>query len=104
MVLPEPFGPRKPEISPLATRMSTVTNRIARPNPLGPEQSWCLRFLRSFYWRLDRVMPKGWSKGTSDRWKQTIEDRVHGYYAQSNRRTAEVTGFDLRSMGYDLGE
>ena len=91
-------------LSPLATRMSTVTNRIARPNPLGPEQSWRLKFLRSFYWRLDRVMPKSWSKGTSERWKQTIADRVRGYYAESNRRTAELTGFDLQSMGYDLGE
>lgn len=91
-------------LSPLATRMSTVTNRVARPNPLGPEQSWRLKFLRSFYWRLDRLMPKAWSNATSDRWKRTIEERVRGLYADSNRRTAELTGFDLQSMGYDLGE
>jgi len=90
-------------LSPLATRMSTVTNRIARPNPIGPEQSWRLRFLRSFYWRLDRVMPKSWSNATSERWKRTIEERVRGLYAESNRRTAQLTGFDLKSMGYDLG-
>ncbi len=91
-------------LSPLATRMSTVTNRFARPNPIGPEQSWRLKFLRSFYWRLDRVMPKAWSRRTNERWKRTIEERVRGLYADSNRRTAELTGFDLRSMGYDLGE
>lgn len=95
--------PENAGLSPLATRMSTFTNRFARPNPLGPQQSWRLKFFRSFYWQLDRIVPKSFSNSTNSAWKRTIESRVRGFYAESNRRTAELTGFDLKSMGYDLG-
>lgn len=90
-------------LSPLATRLSTITNRFSRPNPLGSDQSWRLKFMRRFYWWFDRFVPKGWSNGTTNRWKETIEQRVQGYYTDSNNRTAALTGFDLMSMGYDLG-
>lgn len=95
--------PENAGLSPLATRMSTFTNRFARPNPLGPDQSWRLKFFRSFYWQLDRVVPKSFSNSTNSVWKRTIESRARGFYGESNRRTAEMTGFDLKSMGYDLG-
>jgi len=90
-------------LSPLATRLSTVTNRFSRPNPLGPDQSWRLKLMRRFYWWFDRFVPKSWSNGTTRRWKETINDRVRGEYAKSNQRTAELTGFDLKELGYDLG-
>ena len=90
-------------LSPLATRLSTLTNRFSRPNPLGPDQSWRLKLMRRFYWWFDRFVPKSWSNGALERWKQTIRDRTDGYYGKSNRRTAELTGFDLEAMGYDLG-
>jgi hypothetical protein len=90
-------------LSPLATRLSTLTNRFSRPNPLGPQQSWRLKLMRRFYWWFDRIVPKSWSNSTTKRWKETINKRVLGFYANSNQRTAELTGFDLESMGYDLG-
>lgn len=91
-------------LSPLATRLSTLTNRFSRPNPLGPDQSWRLKLMRRFYWWFDRIVPKGWSNGTTKAWKSTIERRVGDMYANSNRRTSELTGFDLGSMGYDVGQ
>ncbi|GAB5495706.1 MAG: hypothetical protein Phyf2KO_07860 [Phycisphaerales bacterium] len=91
-------------LSPLATRLSTLTNRFSRPNPLGPDQSWRLKFMRRFYWWFDRIVPKGWSNGTTNHWKSTIERRVGEMYDASNRRTSELTGFNLGSMGYSVGQ
>lgn len=93
--------PENAGLSPLATQISTFTNRFARPNPLGPGQSRRLKLLRSFYWQFDRVVPKSFSNSTNSAWKRTIESRVRGFYAESNRRTSELTGFDLGKMGYD---
>lgn len=90
-------------LSPLATRLSTLTNRFSRPNPLGPDQSWRLKFMRRVYWWFDRVVPKSWSSGTTNYWKSTIERRVGSLYDESNRRTSDLTGFDLGSMGYSVG-
>ena len=90
-------------LSPLATRLSTLTNRFARPNPLGPEQSCRLRLMRRLYWWFDRAVPRSWSNSTSRRWKASVEKRARGVYGSSNARAAELTGLDLKAMGYDCG-
>ena len=89
--------------SPLATRVSGVLNRFARPNPLGPEQPIGVRVARRGMWWFDRVVPASLSKRTARRWREQIAERVGTMYQQSNRRTVELTGFALGEWGYDVG-
>ncbi|HED54110.1 MAG TPA: sulfotransferase family protein [Phycisphaerales bacterium] len=89
--------------SPLATRVSTVVNRFAWPNPLGPEQPMSVRLARRGMWWFDRVVPMSLSQGVSRRWREQIAGRVGTMYQDSNRRTAAMIGYPLGEWGYDVG-
>jgi hypothetical protein len=48
------------------------------------------------------LTPKAYSKRVERRWRETIAELTDGRYDQSNRLTAEATGLDLASFGYDV--
>jgi hypothetical protein len=52
--------------------------------------------------KLAPLTPKAFSERVERRWRETIAELIHGRYAESNRLTAEATGLDLASFGYDV--
>ena len=56
---------------------------------------------------IQRLGPKlpGWlSSGIDRRLARSVEQLVGHRYAESNRRTQEMTGLDLKSLGYDVAD
>jgi hypothetical protein len=53
---------------------------------------------------LERITPARWHAAKDQAIKGFIAQRVGNYYHDSNRRLAEMTGLDLGSFGYDLGQ
>lgn len=54
--------------------------------------------------KLAPLTPKSYSKRVEARWRDTIADLTRGRYAESNRLTAQATGLDLASLGYDVAD
>lgn len=77
-------------------------NRVLLRNRLGPSQPWSVRQATRFCSKIDRIAPARWDRKIEDRWKSAIESRVGRTFAKSNARLAAITGYDLRSFGYDL--
>ncbi|MGC8638346.1 MAG: hypothetical protein ACP5XB_00530 [Isosphaeraceae bacterium] len=83
-------------------------NRFARKPPLPGFDYFSLprsyRAKQRICRVLQRIIPQRWHHARDQAIKTYIANRVGGYYQQSNRRLAEMTGLDLRSFGYDVGE
>lgn len=95
-----------PSLSRLTVCLARLTNRFYGRDPInrrciihipGWQQAW-----RRFYHWIDRFkFVKKWdarSPFISGEKQTDIENR----YSQSNRRTAELTGIDLKSLGYPI--
>jgi hypothetical protein len=52
--------------------------------------------------RVDSKLPAGWRTRSDRRLEAAVRAETEGRYADSNRRTAELTGLDLASFGYEL--
>jgi hypothetical protein len=52
---------------------------------------------------VNRLSPAGANRYFDERLKRVIAARVKDYYRQSNRELQDVTGVDLKSLGYDVG-
>jgi hypothetical protein len=48
------------------------------------------------------LLPKRLSTRTDQRWRQSALELAEGRFAESNKRTAELTGLDLGQYGYDI--
>ncbi|MGP1271992.1 MAG: sulfotransferase family protein [Phycisphaerales bacterium] len=89
----------------LGALTATVLRRFSwfgRPNPISPRASGAMRLKRAIGYRLDRALPRSWSRGVEQRWREEIRQRVAGMYGESNRRLASLTGLDLARYGYDM--
>lgn len=51
---------------------------------------------------LDRLFPRGLRSAADRPLLRTVASSTAGYFAESNRRTAELTGLDLSAFGYEL--
>jgi hypothetical protein len=81
----------------LAASLNGLVRR--RPDTAAGKRRRAL--LQRALWRLDRAMPRSWSAGREARIRERIGRVATGYYAESNGRTASMTGFDLGAMGYE---
>ena len=52
--------------------------------------------------RVNRWIPESLHKKTDQELAKKIEKLVAGFYAESNQKTANLTGLDLKSLGYKL--
>lgn len=50
---------------------------------------------------LDRVTPRGMHDRIESRWRRFIAERVGDRYRSSNQILSDMTGFDLKAIGYD---
>lgn len=51
--------------------------------------------------RLGGLAPSGSSKRIEERWRSIVGTSLRGAFAESNSRTAELTGLDLGTLGYE---
>lgn len=49
---------------------------------------------------IGRLTPAPLDNALKRKWARYVEDQTAGYYADSNRHTEELTGLDLKSLGY----
>tara|TARA_B100000029_G_scaffold71396_2_gene63328 strand:- start:104 stop:1021 length:918 start_codon:yes stop_codon:yes gene_type:complete len=75
---------------------STILNGYS---PLRIKGLWRLQvmFPRCF----NRFLRNSLSARIRRRWQRQIEEATRGYYAESNRATADISGVDLAGMGYE---
>ena len=51
---------------------------------------------------LERVIPKSWHEKEDKKIRDYIAEATGDYFRESNRELAELTGYDLASLGYDV--
>lgn len=98
-----------PSLSTLGVALKRYLNLLAgqrtafntRPLLLGGNHRRNVRMQTLAFW-VDRRLPAAWKAAADERTKRLIAARFDGYYAESNRRTAALTGLDLAKWGYDL--
>ena len=96
-----------PSLSAIGIEIKRIFNRVAGQRtpfnttpllPLGDPD----KRLQKLAFRIDRTLPAAWRQAANRRMAAQIERTVGDFYAESNRRTAELTGLDLKNYGYQL--
>jgi hypothetical protein len=86
-----------------ATRKLSLLARASSANGYSP---FFNSRIRSLVLALRRTLPRFVSDSTEAdfgrRMLTEVRETVSDYYAESNRKTSELTGFDLRSFGYNV--
>jgi hypothetical protein len=55
-----------------------------------------------FFNNISPAVPKALSRAVERRWRRKVDAFVGDRFAESNRKTSELTGLDLASLGYDV--
>jgi Sulfotransferase domain len=97
------FGVVRPGLGAATSELKRVANRLA-PTVSHSNNTAYLRLVNRATFHIDRWMPSMVERLAADRQRRTIEAQTHRYWAQSNRTTAELTGLDLRTLGYDVAD
>lgn len=101
-----PAERRNPSLSSLAMAIKRPLNRWLVRDALNPAAP--LSFERSNHLllrglgRLDRALPAGLQRVGTSRLRAVVARETAGRYAESNRRTAALTGLDLAAWGYEV--
>jgi len=95
-------GVRYPALGAATLALKRWTNRLAVRNALSPAAPLYVKDHERRFERLDRLVPRGLSARRERRERAAVAEAVGDRYAESNRRTAELTGRDLAAMGYRL--
>tara|TARA_Y100001934_G_scaffold272842_1_gene361878 strand:+ start:41248 stop:42165 length:918 start_codon:yes stop_codon:yes gene_type:complete len=75
---------------------STILNGYS---PLRIKGLWRLQVMFPRYF--NRFLRNSLSARIRRRWQRQIEEATRGFYAESNRATADLCGFELADMGYE---
>jgi hypothetical protein len=100
-----PFDARSnPSPSATAIELARRVNRLGgRANEIAPAPLIRSKVLKRLSRHLEHVrFPEMLDVGTERRFGETIGRHIAGFYAESNRRTAELTGLDLAAYGWAL--
>lgn len=102
-----PYGERSNEaLSPCAVEWLRRANRISGPNDLNPHPLvWSTGLhglLRKSARQLQKLTPGAWDRSLKSHYQRRITTLVGEYYAESNQKTAAMTGLDLGALGYKL--
>lgn len=77
-------------------------NRLFVRNALNPAAPFYVKNHEERFAALDKVLPRGWSRPIERRWRDEVADWAGARFAASNRRTMEITGLPLESLGYTV--
>jgi hypothetical protein len=92
--------------TPMATNVARVMNRfVPQDSRWNRNQSWLAQKLapNALASRVNRWSNALGVKATFDKDREFVRDILGDYYAPSNRRFAERTGYDLAALGYVVG-
>lgn len=93
-----------PSLGPIAVGMKRWLNPFCVRDSVNGNSPLALPFLRPVARGLargvDRVVPRAWNERRRRRWLAFVTQATDGYYEESNRTTASLTGLDLASHGY----
>lgn len=78
------------------------TNRLILRDPTRRGRQGLDALFDRLLRRLDRLVPAGWNARGEGRLKAAIAARYDGLFAESNARTAALTGLPLGDLGYDV--
>ena len=88
----------------LRSRLNLVIRRDT-VNQCSPYASWLgAVILLPLIEAAGRLTPESINRGYRRRWQDFVDREFSGYFAESNRRTQELTGLNLESMGYKVAE
>lgn len=98
-----------PSLSAMGIAVKRLLNRVAgqrtafNTTPLLPSRNDKQTMsLQAWAFWIDRRLPMRWKQVANERMKRQIANRFDGYYAESNRQTAALTGLDLAAWGYGV--
>lgn len=83
-----------------ALSVNRVLNRFDVRSPLTPEPSLVRRFSARAVGLVNKLAPGALNEAIERRWRDAIDARYAGVFAESNAALAELTGIDLRALGY----
>ena len=104
-----PLGRRSNRAAPpikvlLRSRFNLVIRRDT-VNECSPFASWLgAAILLPLIEAAGRLTPDSVNRRHRQRWRRFVEREFSGYFSDSNRRTQQLTGLDLESIGYHVGE
>lgn len=99
---PLPADRVRPSASALTVAVQRPLNRWLLRDDVNPAAPLRLRRLNDRIRVLDRLMPGAVLRRCDRRLRALVEAFTRGRYAESNRRTAELTGLPLDRYGYEL--
>lgn len=86
----------------LAQRLRRLSNRFIVTDPTRPRRQGAAALRDRLLRRIDRLGSAAGPDRARARQEARIAARYAGVFADSNRRTAALTGLDLGALGYDL--
>jgi len=79
-------------------------NPLVHRRSLNGRSPYAMNFLhrpsRLVLKKLSPLLPKSWDRALLRRWERQIDAATAGFYEESNRRLAQLIGFDLGSLGW----
>lgn len=102
-----PLSQRKnPRDGMLQYQMLRWLNPLVHTRSLNGHSPYAMSFLhrptRRVLRKLSQLVPRSWDRKLLSRWERRIEAKTAGFYEESNRRLAQLIGFDLGSLGWRL--
>lgn len=77
------------------------TNRLS-PTCAQPNKTRYQKFNNSTFYHVNKIAPEWLGEIFDKRLRNSIESQLEGRYKESNRITAQLTGLDLKSYGYEV--
>ena len=91
-------------LGPVALTILRWLNPFVNPDSVNGWSPYARRTFRkparSLARAVDALVPGRWKQHVARRWCDIVETECGDFYAASNRRTAELAGFDLARYGY----
>ena len=100
--VPYRSGARYPALGAATLALKRWANRWLVRTALSPAAPFYVKDHERRFERIDRYVPRRLSERLDRSGRRTIAEAVGGRYAESNRQTAELTGFDLAALGYRM--
>lgn len=97
-----PEGRENRALGALTTVIKRHANRWLVRNSLSPAAPLYVKDHERRFERLDQLLPRRLSAPLERRWRRRVDAAVGERYAESNRRTAAMTGLDLAALGYPV--
>jgi len=59
-------------------------------------------YLQPVFQKQDNIIPQQWHKRIEGSWKNILIEKIGDYYNESNNKTSDLIGINLKELGYGV--